>query len=111
MRTAIMISLVLLTAGCAKAPESIQASYVSDVNYSGWSCKQLGQEEQRLSAAYASTAAQQNKARNNDVVGIILIGLPVSSLSGDNVAPEIARLKGNQEAVQRAMIKNNCLAG
>lgn len=42
------------------------------------------------------------------MVGVILIGLPVSSLSGDNIAPEIARLKGEQEAVRKAMVLKNC---
>ncbi|WP_281405000.1 hypothetical protein [Nitratireductor sp. XY-223] len=41
----------------------------------------------------------------NDVVGVILIGLPVSSLSGDNIAPQIARLKGEKEAIRQAQIK------
>jgi hypothetical protein len=34
--------------------------------------------------------------------------LPVSSLSGDNIAPEIARLKGEEEAIRKAMIRKNC---
>lgn len=71
-------------------------------------CTQLADETLRLNAAYATAASQQTKARSNDVVGVILIGLPVSSLSGDNIAPEIARLKGEQEAVRKAMISKGC---
>ena len=105
----VAVSLVALTiAGCAKAPESISASYVSEVGYQSWSCAQLATEQQRLSSAYATAAQQQEKARTNDVVGVLLIGLPVSSLSGDNIAPEIARLKGEQEAVRKAMIAKKC---
>lgn len=97
-----------IVAACAKSPESIQASYISEVGYQAWSCKQLAEEQQRLSAAYATAAAQQEKARSNDIVGVILIGVPVSSLSGDNIAPEISRLKGEQEAVRKAMITKSC---
>jgi hypothetical protein len=43
---------------------------------------------------------QQNQTRSNDIAGIILIGLPISSMSGGNIAPEIARYKGKLEAVQ-----------
>jgi len=93
---------------CAKSPESISPSYVSEVGYQAWSCQQLSEETLRLSSAYATAAQQQEKARTNDVVGVILIGLPVSSLSGDNIAPEIARLKGEQEAVRKAMVVKNC---
>lgn len=93
---------------CAKSPESISPSYVSEVGYQAWSCQQLSEETLRLSSAYATAAQQQEKARTNDVVGVILIGLPVSSMSGDNIAPEIARLKGEQEAVRKAMVVKNC---
>jgi len=95
-------------AGCAKAPESISASYVSEVGYLNWTCEQLAMEVTRMSAAYSTAAQQQEKARTNDVVGVILIGLPVSSMSGDNIAPEIARLKGEQEAIRKAMIAKQC---
>jgi hypothetical protein len=95
-------------AGCAKAPESIAPAYVSTVPYSSWTCKQLGEETQRIDAAYTTAATQQKQARGNDIAGVILIGLPVSSLSGDNIAPQIAQLKGEQDAVRKTMISKNC---
>ncbi|HEY7557150.1 MAG TPA: hypothetical protein VIH18_20300 [Candidatus Binatia bacterium] len=99
---------VLLLVACAKSPESISPSYISDVGYQSWSCEQLGQEQMRLSHALASASTQQRKARTNDTVGVIFLGLPVSSLSGDNIAPEIARLKGENEAIIRAMRIKGC---
>jgi len=98
----------LFIASCAKAPESISASYISDVGYQQYTCDQLGSEAGRLSSALATASAQQEKARTNDAVGVILIGLPVSSMSGDNIAPEIARLKGEQDAVRRAAMIKRC---
>ena len=84
---------------------------MSEVGYQNWTCQQLGEETLRLNAAYATAAKQQYQARTNDAVGVFFIGLPVSSLSGGNVAPEIARLKGEQEAVRKAMITKNCAIG
>ncbi len=104
----IAASAAIVLASCAKAPESISASYISDVGYQQYTCDQLGSEMSRLSSALALASAQQEKARTNDVVGVILIGLPVSSMSGDNIAPEIARLKGEQEAVRRAAMIKRC---
>lgn len=104
----IAASAACFVAACAKAPESISASYVSEVGYQGYSCKQLSEETQRLSQALSTASAQQSKARGNDVAGVILIGLPVSTLSGDNIAPEIARLKGEQEAVRKSRITKGC---
>lgn len=104
------IALALFAAGCAKNPESIAPAYVSEVGYQSYSCQQLAQEQQRLNEAYTVAEAQQKKARSNDIAGVILIGLPVSSMSGDNIAPQIANLKGQQEAVRKAMIAKNCEA-
>lgn len=94
--------------GCAATPDSIAPAYVSEVGYQNWSCQQLAEEQSRLSAAYAMAASAQEKARSNDTMGVIFLGLPVSSMSGGNVAPQIASLKGQQEATRKAMILKNC---
>lgn len=93
---------------CAKSPESIAPSYVSEMGYRSWSCPQLAEEGSRVSAALARASTQQEQARTNDTIGVILIGVPTASLSGDNIAPEVARLKGEQEAIRRAGITKNC---
>lgn len=98
----------LLLAACAATPESIGPAYVSEVTYQSWSCTQLGEESGRLNAAYATASEQQNRARSNDTVGVIFLGLPVASLSGGNVAAQIASIKGQQDAVNRSMTLKNC---
>ncbi|WP_245256691.1 hypothetical protein [Hyphomicrobium denitrificans] len=98
----------LFVSACAKSPDSIAPAYISEVGYQNWSCPQLAEESNRLSAALSSASIQQENARTNDTVGVILIGLPVSSLSGDNIAPEIARLKGETEAVRKASMSKGC---
>jgi len=108
MNRIIGVTGLLLLAGCAKSPESIAPSYVSDLNYQSLECKQLAQEDARLTQALATASTQQKNARTNDMVGIALIGLPVSSMSGDNIAPEIARLKGEKEAIHRTMLAKRC---
>ncbi len=106
------LSLIILglLAGCAASPEAISAAYISPTTYDDWSCDKLALEARRLDAAYASAAAQQKKARTNDTVGIILLGLPVSSMSGGNVAPQIADLKGRKNTLEQTQITNNCIA-
>lgn len=97
-----------MLAGCAKAPESIAPSYVSEIPYQSYSCQQLGQERARLQAAYAVAAEAQEGARTGDALGVIFLGIPTSSLSGGNIAPEIANLKGQMVAVDRTIIAKNC---
>ena len=98
----------LVIAGCAAKPEDIAASYTSPTTYSGWSCKQLQNEAIRVDNALNKASAAQNKARSNDTVGVIFLGLPVSSLSGGNVADQIASLKGQKETIEQTANLKNC---
>ena len=101
--------LLVFLSGCAKSPESISPAYISEVGYLNWSCQQLAEEDGKLRNALAVASTQQENARTNDTVGVLLIGLPVSSLSGDNIAPEIARLKGEAEAIRKASVRKSCI--
>jgi hypothetical protein len=104
----LLIGATAAIAGCAKSPESIAPAYVSAVNFQSWSCSQLAEEARRLNQALAEASTQQRNARTNDTIGVIFIGVPVSSLSGDNIAPQIANLKGQIVAVQQAGNLRNC---
>jgi hypothetical protein len=104
----LLIGAAVAIAGCAKSPESIAPAYVSTVNFQSWSCSQLAEEARRLNQALAEASTQQRNARTNDTIGVIFIGVPVSSLSGDNIAPQIANLKGQIVAVQQAGNLRNC---
>lgn len=100
---------ILAIAACAKTPESIAPAYVSPMTYSGYTCQQLQSEAIRVDEALSRASAQQNDARQSDTVGVILLGLPVSSLSGGNVSDQIAYLKGHKDTIQRSQITNNCM--
>jgi C-terminal processing protease CtpA/Prc len=102
----VVLSLFIaaLISGCATAPENIAPSYVSHIAYMQYSLEELSQEQARLQAAVSTSSDAQRKARSNDTMGVIFLGLPVSSLSGSNQASNLARLKGELEAVQKAII-------
>lgn len=109
MKPIFAFGVVLAVSACAQKPESIQAAYVSPTTYQGWSCQQLQSEATRIDAALQRASAAQEKARSNDTAGVILLGLPVSSLSGGNVAPQIADLKGHKQVIEQAQIQHNCV--
>jgi hypothetical protein len=102
------VVLATMLASCAQTPEEVRPAYVSSVAYESWTCRQLGEEQARLQAALTGASSQQSQTRSNDVAGWVLIGLPVGSMSGGNVAPEIANYKGQIAAVQQGMIRRNC---
>jgi len=108
MKKISILLVATLASACAKKPDSIAPAYISDQTYRSWSCEQLNREQASLERAYTNVSAQQNKARNNDVVGVMLIGRPVSSLSGDNVAAQVADVKGRREAVRLTINQKGC---
>ena len=106
--TSLLLLAAIPLAACAQSPEDISPAYISQSRFEGWSCELLVQEKGHLTTALNSSSAQQQQARDSDIAGIILLGLPVGSLSGGNVAAQIARLKGERNAVERALVENNC---
>ena len=111
LKSSIIVSIggiTLFTTSCATKPESIAPAYVSHMGYSQYDCEQLAGEQARLVTALSTSSDAQRKARTNDTVGVILLGLPVSSLSGSNQASNISRLKGELEAIQKSMVLKNC---
>jgi hypothetical protein len=108
MNRTVAVAALAILAGCAAKPETIAPAYVSTIPYETWTCAQLASEAQHIEGAMTSAYAQQNQARTNDAVGVFFIGLPVSSMSGGNIAPQIATLKGQQEAVRQTMQKKGC---
>jgi len=71
-------------------------------------CVQLAEEGRRIDAALTTASAAQNKARSNGTLGVIFLGLPVSTLSGGNVADQIASLKGQKITLEQTQIAKKC---
>lgn len=107
----LVAALAALAAGCAKSPESIAPAYVSDRIYNDLDCGQLAEEQRNLQSALSVASQQQSDARTNDIVGVVLLGLPVSTLSGGNVAYQVADLKGHLRAVEQSMVRKRCSSG
>lgn len=108
MRNYWFLGCVVVLAGCAAKPEAIQASYVSPVTYDSFSCAQLKQEWFRVDAALGAASQQQQQARDHDTMGIVLLGIPTGSMSGEAVAPEVAKLKGQKDALNLSIITRKC---
>lgn len=107
-KLAAVLIATLPVVGCAKGPERIAPTQVSEAPYLDWTCPRIAEESRRLSDALAAASAKQQKASDDDALGVFLLGLPLASMSGGDVGPDVARLKGETEAVQRAATKNNC---
>lgn len=108
--TAVMAALV---SGCATNPKDIAPSYVSPILYQNLTCDQLAQEAARVSqAAAVSNGAQANQASKDAVmttVGVVLFWPSLFFIGGDKGnAAEVARLKGEMQAIEQANISKSC---
>ncbi len=113
MRPVAYVAVAALLAGCATNPKDIAPAYVSPVLYEKLSCEQLAAEAQRVSnAAAAASGQQQNQAgRDAAMVGVSLILFWPAAffIGGDKgAAAEVARLKGEMQAIEQANVSKNC---
>ena len=84
----LIIVSMLAAAGCAKSPDQISAVTIDDRTYQGLSCSQLSTEQLRNAQLLQALSADQRSAQSGDALGVFLLGLPISSMSGaDKAAP------------------------
>ena len=103
----------LALAGCADRSQNVQGTYVSPIQYERYSCRQLAEEAQRISSRAAQVSGVQDKNAQGDAVatGVALVLFwPAAFFIRGNKgnAAELARLKGELEAVEKVSIQKNC---
>lgn len=113
LKTKVALVSMLFAAGCATSAENITANYVSPNNYSKWTCRELEEEAQRVSAAAAAATGVQNSKATGDAVatGVALVVFwPAAFLiKGDGAgAANLANLKGEMQAIQTASTQKKC---
>lgn len=100
-------------AGCATPPKDIAPAYVSTGLYENLSCNQLRSEAEGVSARAAAAFGKQDKNRSQDAamttVSLILFWPAAFFMKGDGAdAAEVARLKGEMDAIERVNRVKNC---
>lgn len=92
---------------CANRPESIRASHVSHEKYLHHDCSVLAIKMTDARVELAKVSEQQNDKANGDAVGVFLLLVPFSKLTGDHEA-DVARWKGEVEAIDTAQVVRKC---
>ena len=110
---AVNLALALLAAGCASSSDTVTGSYVSPLQYQNYTCQQLGEEAQRISARVAQASGVQDKKRSDDALAttaaVIIFWPAAFFVSGnDQNTAELSRLKGEFETVEKVSIQKNC---
>jgi len=107
-----LCALSLALSGCAPSSENVKPAYVSPLQYQGYSCNQIRQE-MMIVARHVSevSGTQDSHATNDDVamgVGLIIFWPALFFLANKDQREELARLKGEYEALEEAAVRKNC---
>ncbi|EJK82897.1 hypothetical protein G6M87_03905 [Rhizobium rhizogenes] len=109
MNRKILAAIVLLPlAACAKRPDAIVPTDIPMAAYSNLNCPELTTELLKEQNNLASLSKQQNSAATGDAVGVFLIGVPASSLTGGDKEGVISVSKGKVLAIQNTMKAKGC---
>ncbi len=106
-------TLVSVLAGCATGSKEIRSTYVSPMTYESYNCQQIREENQRIQNRISEVAGAVDKRASGDKtkmgVGLVLFWPTLFFLKGDGPeAQELARLKGEHEALEQTYIKRSC---
>ena len=112
MGNSLLLSSVIAMAlsACAKKPETVARHIfhprpkVRGVAINWW-WKPSG-----LTMLWVLLQRRKTK-RATTTLGVIFLGLPVSTLSGGNVAGQIAQLKGHKNTLEQTQIRKGCIKG
>ena len=107
-----------ILSGCASSAQNIAPSYISPVIYpviyQDYDCSQLAAEAQRVTShAQRAAGVQDEKATNDAVatgVAVVLFWPAAFFVSGGDgqTAAELAKLRGQKEAIEQAAIQKKC---
>jgi hypothetical protein len=98
----------LSLSGCARQPDQIAAAEIGPSAYDGYSCARLAAEKTEVAQALDNLSASQRAAASGDAWGVFLLGLPISSMSGNDQEAAIAIAKGRLQAIERSQDARGC---
>lgn len=114
MRTVLLAAACgLVVAACAKDADQVGPAYISPITFQSYTCPQLAEEAQRISARAAqASGVQDSKATNDKVamgVGLVIFWPALFLTKGnDENTAELARLKGTMDAIEQVSIQKKC---
>ena len=113
MRKIVAVACAVTLGACATRSDNIAAAYVSPNQYVSYNCRMFEEEATRVSSrAIAASGAQDQKATSDAVatgVGVVLFWPALFLIKGEGAsAAEVARLKGEMDAIEQASIQKRC---
>lgn len=101
----VFTALTALVGACAPRPDAIAPISMPDSMYSGMSCERAKQEYSKTANTLGALEKKQNDAATGDAVGVFLLGVPASSLTGGDKSGQIATEKGKKIALEARLAR------
>lgn len=102
----------MLLSACATKADHVSAAYISPLQYGGYDCDQVRAEMIRVSAHVQEVAGVQNRQAKQDAwatgVGVVIFWPALFFLFKGDRKDELARLKGEYDALNEAAIQKKC---
>ena len=107
MKEIFSIGVLLLTlAACAPGPNAVAPVAMPSNAYTSLSCASARQERAKVANEVAALSTKQSNAAVGDAIGVFLIAVPVSSLTGNDVRGDLGAAKGKMLALDARL--TNC---
>lgn len=104
-----IVLFAMLASGCVAAdPKKIEPMSVSAIPYQALDCAALAAEDKRVAGELAPLIYEQSDRRKTDVIMIAAIGVSSTGMGENDHAANIARLRGEREALAQAKATNKC---
>jgi len=107
-----LISQIAILPACAPSADKISPAYISPLQYQHFSCNQIRSEMIRVSRRVNEVAGVQDSQASKDSValgvGLVLFWPALFFMIGKDKEEELARLKGEYEALEQGAIQKDC---
>lgn len=104
----VAIAFSVLLASCTERPENIEAADIGHGAYAPMNCAQLSERQLHYTQQLTDLSAAQNRAATGDAWGVVLLGLPLSRMSGGDRATEIAVTRGHLNEIAQEQLSKRC---
>lgn len=99
MKNLSVLSALLFCAACAKGPDAIPPVSMGNA-FAATICKDARAELAIEQETLAALEEKQRRAQTGDAIGVFLVLVPVSSITGHDVEGELATSKGRVIALE-----------
>ena len=109
-RLLLVLASAIMITGCAKRPDAIVPVAYPIEAYASNNCQQLSAALSNEERILVEQSKAQNQAANGDAVGVFLIGVPTSSLTGGDQEGNISVTKGKIQTIRAALASKGCVS-